>query len=263
MKACGGLWITAAIQRAVDDKTAKKLLGDSFKRQLKFDGQYSAVTFICTKTDDILESEVSRSLGLDGEVAETRERIDSLDKQCTKLKSQLEDLKEQKSAIKVKTDGLKVRDDQWQKLQIKLLEGETVYRPSETKKRKRQSEPRRQRKRNMSLISESDSDDTCFSNDSNSNNEDSRTSSVTQEDRRPLTIDEIKQMLASFKNERKEVRESRKAIDLRIDAVKKTIANMQSERNRLSSEHKSVCIKGRNQYSRSAIKNDFALGIKE
>lgn len=42
MKACTGLWIVAPINRAVDDKTAKTLLGDSFKRQLKFDGTSSS-----------------------------------------------------------------------------------------------------------------------------------------------------------------------------------------------------------------------------
>lgn len=31
MKACTGLWIVAPITRAVDDKTAKSLLGDSFR----------------------------------------------------------------------------------------------------------------------------------------------------------------------------------------------------------------------------------------
>lgn len=38
MKQCTGLWIVAPINRAVDDKAAKNLLGDTFKRQLKFDG---------------------------------------------------------------------------------------------------------------------------------------------------------------------------------------------------------------------------------
>lgn len=35
MKQCTGLWIVAPITRAVDDKSAKNLLGDSFKRQCK------------------------------------------------------------------------------------------------------------------------------------------------------------------------------------------------------------------------------------
>jgi len=38
MKNCTGLWIVAPINRAVNDKAAKSLLGDTFKRQLKYDG---------------------------------------------------------------------------------------------------------------------------------------------------------------------------------------------------------------------------------
>ena len=41
MKQCTGLWIVAPINRAVDDKAAKSLLGESFKRQLKMDGGFS------------------------------------------------------------------------------------------------------------------------------------------------------------------------------------------------------------------------------
>lgn len=40
MKQCTGLWIVAPINRAVDDKAAKTLLGDTFKRQLKYDGKF-------------------------------------------------------------------------------------------------------------------------------------------------------------------------------------------------------------------------------
>lgn len=42
MKQCTGLWIVAPITRAVDDKAAKDLLGESFKRQLKMDGGYNS-----------------------------------------------------------------------------------------------------------------------------------------------------------------------------------------------------------------------------
>jgi hypothetical protein len=50
MKQCTDLWIVSPIHRAVDDKAAKHLLGSTFRRQLKYDGTYSAVTFICSKT---------------------------------------------------------------------------------------------------------------------------------------------------------------------------------------------------------------------
>ncbi|KAK1977590.1 hypothetical protein LZ30DRAFT_784770 [Colletotrichum cereale] len=53
LKSCSGIWIVAPINRAVDNKTAKDLISTSIKRQIKLDGSYSALTIICSKTDDI------------------------------------------------------------------------------------------------------------------------------------------------------------------------------------------------------------------
>lgn len=38
----------ANIKRAVDDRTAKEMLGESFRRQLLMDGQYGSLAFIAT-----------------------------------------------------------------------------------------------------------------------------------------------------------------------------------------------------------------------
>ncbi|WQF76503.1 Putative P-loop containing nucleoside triphosphate hydrolase, dynamin [Colletotrichum destructivum] len=62
MKACSGIWIVAPINRAVDNKTAKDLMSNSIKRQLKLDGAYSALTIICSKTDDITINSAMESL---------------------------------------------------------------------------------------------------------------------------------------------------------------------------------------------------------
>lgn len=69
MKRCTRLWLVAPINRAVDNKTAKSLLGESFKRLLKMAGGFNSVTFICSKTDEISLGEAQDSLGLDDEMA--------------------------------------------------------------------------------------------------------------------------------------------------------------------------------------------------
>ena len=51
---CDAIWICAPIKRAVDDGTAKELLGEQFKRRLLMDGMYHAVSFVCTQTDDVV-----------------------------------------------------------------------------------------------------------------------------------------------------------------------------------------------------------------
>lgn len=87
----------APINRAVDDKAAKSLLGESFKRQLKMDGRFSAVTFICSKTDDISISEAQDSLGLDEKMIPSWEEIDRLSAKEKGLKKPLEELNSTKA----------------------------------------------------------------------------------------------------------------------------------------------------------------------
>ena len=60
LKNCTVVWVVASIHRAIDDKTAKDLLGENFRRQLLMDGQYGSVAFICTKTDQLVPSEIIR-----------------------------------------------------------------------------------------------------------------------------------------------------------------------------------------------------------
>jgi hypothetical protein len=60
LRKCSAVWVVAAINRAVDDRTAKELLGEHFRRQLLMDGQYGNVSFICTKTDVIEPVEIMR-----------------------------------------------------------------------------------------------------------------------------------------------------------------------------------------------------------
>ncbi|KAI0786384.1 hypothetical protein C8Q75DRAFT_771545 [Abortiporus biennis] len=81
MKKCDCIWILAPITRAVDDKTARDLMGDAFKMQLMNCSSYddNAITFIASKCDDISCSEVIRALNLDDdpELERIEEEIDS------------------------------------------------------------------------------------------------------------------------------------------------------------------------------------------
>ncbi|KIM23722.1 hypothetical protein M408DRAFT_27677 [Serendipita vermifera MAFF 305830] len=90
MKHANCIWILAPIQRAVDDKTAKDLLGEAFKAQLLMDGNYdgSTITFIATKADDISASEVIRALGLDEDpqFESIRDRVEVLKKESKTAK---------------------------------------------------------------------------------------------------------------------------------------------------------------------------------
>ena len=102
---CSGLWVVAPIQRAVDDKVAQNLLGDSFRRQLQFDGTYSAITFICSKADDISVTEALKGIPegerahqlhahtetLETERDEHQDAIDTLKKQISEHNNEIDE----------------------------------------------------------------------------------------------------------------------------------------------------------------------------
>ncbi|RYP52928.1 hypothetical protein DL768_002024 [Monosporascus sp. mg162] len=257
-KSCTGLWIVAPITRAVDDKTAKTLLGDSFKRQLKYDGTYSAVSFICSKTDDISITEAAESLNLDEEISESWGQAEHLRETKESLQKQLRELKEEKAACGDSLDECDAKIDIWEELQNQSADGKTVYAPCEkSKKRKRSGKPLGSRKNRES--SDIDDDEYPGSDSASSDKENSQ----PDENRQPLDKDEIDKRLSSLKAERKRIRDSRKAIDTEAADIRKEIQRVQTEREGLLAESKVICIKGRNEYSRKAIRHDFAMGIKE
>lgn len=93
MKQCAGMWIVAPISRAVDDKTAQTLLGQSFKRQMSMDGSVGSLTFLCSKTDDIDVTEAQESIDMHDRLLPLKKRnkellllLKSLDKELKRLK---------------------------------------------------------------------------------------------------------------------------------------------------------------------------------
>ncbi|KAI1478877.1 Dynamin family-domain-containing protein [Daldinia eschscholtzii] len=268
MKSCTGLWIVAPITRAVDDKTAKSLLGDSFRRQLKYDGTYSAVSFICSKTDDISITEAVDSLNLEGEFAESWDRAKELQASVSSSKSLLEKLTEEKDALGERVDEIEAQLDIWEDLQSQLSSGETVYAPFEkSRKRKRPSKSLQSRKSRSPYGSDVDSvhgiDDNDDDDEAYEDNSSDKENSQSIEKGRPLTEDDIDEKLAYLRAQKREIRDERRGLDAQIADARKQMREAKSERQEILDEIKVRCIQGRNDYARGAIKQDFAMGIKE
>ncbi|KAI1117954.1 hypothetical protein F5Y14DRAFT_400633 [Nemania sp. NC0429] len=253
MKSCTGLWIVAPITRAVDDKTAKSLLGNSFKRQLKYDGTYSAVSFICSKTDDISITEAAESLGLEGEISESWEAAEKMKKTKLSLESQIADLKKVKTRLVEQLDECETQTDMWEDRQSQLSNGEVVYAPSISSKKRKRGE--------ISLGSfKSETDDRLDADDSDLSDKEN---SQQDQNREPLTEEDIEDRIASLREQRKKIRGERRSLDSQIAELRRDIEKNKNEREKVLASVKAICIQGRNDYSRSAIKQDFALGIKE
>lgn len=258
MKACTGLWIVAPINRAVDDKTAKSLLGDSFKRQLKYDGIYSAVTFICSKTDEISVSEASENLNIESDVSESWAKMDDLRRQINALNRQFTSAREEKAELVHRLDQLDCKWEIWDELSQEHTDGKTIYPPPENaKKRKRGATSAKSRKNCVSSDFEDGYSDSASESGSDEENQ------PEDKDREPLSGGQIREVLAGLKAERKKFRQMRKKLDAKLSGARDELKSLQYEERRLHGDVKHICIQGRNDSSKGAIQREFAMGIKE
>lgn len=264
MKQCTGLWIVAPITRAVDDKAAKSLLGETFKRQLKMDGGFDSVTFICSKTDDISILEAQESLGLEQEMGGLWAKSDEYNAEKRKHKKRLDELKETKEEYTAVVDEIDEQIEIWEALKDDVEDGKTVYAPrdSSSKKRKRGSQSKASgapRKRQRS--SDSDLDSNYASDDDNDGADSGEDESEPQGE--PLTSEAIEEKLAELKTTKKEGRRHRQEIEAEMKVIRKQISELNEEDAKVQAEMSHIAISGRNEYSRRAIQQDFASGIRE
>lgn len=154
----------------------------------------------------------------------------------------------------------------WEELDSKLRSGRIVYAPStpskSSNKRKRRSKPSGSRKNRRSA----DSDDENFSDSENSSGSDEDNGQLMEagdEDRQPLTEGEIEEKLGALRVDKKQHRRNKKLVQDKITALREQVKGINDEKETLLAEVKAICIQGRNEYSRKAIKQDFAMGIKE
>lgn len=208
MKQCTGLWIVAPINRAVDDKAAKSLLGESFKRQLKMDGGFNSVTFICSKTDDISLEEAQDSLGLSDEMEPDWEELERLGKKTKSMKKQMDEMKDTKAVYGESMNDIDEQIEIWDGLKEKIEDEKIVYPPkpkSAGKKRKNNSNGKARKKQRRNKSSDDESDDVVDSDLSDRSDEDEKASEDESESQ-PLTEEQIVIKLQELRATKKEAR---------------------------------------------------------
>jgi hypothetical protein len=261
MKQCTGLWIVAPINRAVDDKAAKTLLGESFKRQLKYDGGFSSVTFICSKTDDISITEAVDTLELNEEVDELFDQQKKLEREIKTAREKIDELKETQDVYRVAQKDTAKDIEIWEELLDSVNDGNTAYAPVTSRKRKRvqQKSSRKRRQRDP------DSDDDFISSgeETAQSEGDSDSDDEVQPPQKPLTEDEIKSKLRELRDAKKGARHEGITLSTQIKDLKDQMQDSKDNIAAIKAEISHICIAGRNEYSRSAIQQDFAAGIKE
>jgi GTPase SAR1 family protein len=226
IKECTGLFIVAPITRAVDDKDAKNLLGTTFKRQLKCDGSYSAVTFICSKTDDISRTEAADSLQLADKLAKQDAERHSIDRKMRTLQDQRRKAQAERQK---QDDKVEKHDDELACLEAELDEVENGS-ISETSS----VSPSRKRKR-----------------------------MADEPDEQPLTAQSVRKDIETYRRLKRDARHRTQALRDEIQSLQKQLNDLENRRAQIDQEAEALCIQGRNDWSRDRIREDFAEGIKE
>ncbi|KAJ9317701.1 hypothetical protein DTO271D3_2167 [Paecilomyces variotii] len=263
MKKCSAHWVVAPITRAVDDAIAKKLLGDNMKRQLAMDSAFESITFICTKTDDV----------------STTEAHESLDLQLTGLIEESEAKKIERDSLESEIEGLQTIADSvttelaqtfeklvaWQELLATSRDGEDVYPPMEfssplKRKRGRGDTPERKRPE----VDDSD-DELAISDDGGDTGEETELNQVTEapERLRPLTESDVSSKLEELKSRRDELVSKRDDLVQQIKEKERALKDVFMSEEAIQGLINIECIRARNEYSKGAIRRDFATGLKE
>lgn len=287
IKKCTGLWVVAPINRAVDDKSAQKLLGEGFRRQLLMDGGYNSLTFICSKSDDISVSEAMLSLNMDDELAVENEDLENLERSLYEKKEAVKQTKEEFDSVRAE---LEIFDDQlaeWEELREKAASDEVVYmpkpKPQNSDRNNRVSEERK-RKRGNSLTQRSaskkkksyaeDSDDDFIVGDDEVEDDDGDSdddvieiedeSDKEDEDRgEPLTTEQIDEKVKGYRASKLSGYKKKRQLSTKIDELKKAVREIQEKIRDIERRMAIACIKARNEYSTSAIQQHFATGLQE
>ncbi|UPX18511.1 uncharacterized protein EKO05_0008810 [Ascochyta rabiei] len=264
IKQCTGLWIVAPITRAVDDKAAKTLLGDSFKTQLKYDGGFSSVTFICSKTDDISITEAIDTLELEEEVERLYEQQRELERVIKDTKSRIEDLQESRNVYLLAQREIGDEIDTWDALQDQLDDGKEIFAPPpKTVKRKKGASTKKSRKKRQAEDEDEDADFVISDDEASEAEDEDEDDEGVQAPQEPLTEEDIKAKLKSLREAKKNARREGLEIKPKIDELKPQIREAETKIECVKAEISRVCISGRNEYSKHAIQQDFAAGIKE
>lgn len=225
----------------MDDKSAKDLLGRGSRLQLKLDGIYSNVTFICTMTDAIQLSESMESFDQDGQIQAILSREDELDKAVIEQEEALDQLEHQ---AKVKYSELEAVDQElniWEDLQKNKRRGQQVYLPRVPAKRKRSVAATRRRSRPQ----EEDPDDDIA------------------EQMPPLTTQDIKSKLEELGSKFQIMEDEYAGFEININELRRKLADTKDEKQKLDGESTRCCIQKRNEHVKQAIRVDFAAGIME
>ena len=251
----------APINRAVDDKAAKTLLGETFKRQLKMDGGFSTVTFICSKTDDISVMEAMDSLGLEDEFERYEDQLRAVDSELQTLTREVNNLKEKKQKIADELNEALEKVEVFENLKDELEEHQALSSPAVTVSKRKSSGGDSSHKAKRRRFAEDGPEEQIHNDGDRLRSDDSDSNDNVAQ--KSLSLEEVNVEISRLRITRRESRDKKIQISEEISSREKRIAELEEQIEFVDTEKRSICIAGRNKYSEQAIKSDYASGIRE
>ncbi|KAL8853712.1 MAG: hypothetical protein Q9221_001523 [Calogaya cf. arnoldii] len=206
------------------------------------------------------------------------EELDRLSAKQKDLKKQLEELNNTKADYEDVANDVDEQIEVWETLESSVLDGKVTYPPEAKSSRKRKASPKektsKQKKRKIVI---DDEDDDNFIDDGSGSENDNVSSEDEDDDQQsddniadddsqgghPLTEEKVKIKLDELEATKKNARTQKREITEKVQDIKKVIKELEASAAKLNSEMSALCISGRNQYSKGAIQQDFAAGIRE
>ncbi|KAI1502724.1 Dynamin family-domain-containing protein [Biscogniauxia marginata] len=244
LEKCTAIWVVAPIIRAL---------------QMKFDGTYLNISFIASKTDDICVTEAVDALDLNDETEDNFDPMENLRLLQAETESAVLGLRERIDIVDGNISRLDSLIEELECLQERQLATEVAHPPSPlSKKRKRPTEKSQICKR---LQLNYDSDNSTEDSDA----DDSTTEEERDDNPQTESVTEvgIRSRLESLRSEKRIARDEKKGFLMQVEEAKQNAHRRDDEITCHQSLIKSLCVRGRNEYSREAIRRDFRQGVKE
>ena len=178
------------------------------------------------------------------------------------LQAKLDQHKEQLDDVNTTVDKADEELEIWEGILSKCQDGETVYPPAPRKRKKSLSPKQKKRPKYAELDSDddflmSDNSDESDQDELNDADDDGPTRSF------PVRENEALAKVEELRSTKKDARRRKVEIEAEIKDFRKRIAANKQQQESYDAVISTECITGRNNYSRHAIKQDFAAGIKE
>ena len=184
------------------------------------------------------------------------EKFDKIEQDQKRLKDELAELKESKAVYGEVLNDTEDQLELWDKLRDDIEDGKSVYAPEKgAKKRKRSNKSQKQRKKRTSAKTSDDDDDSV--DDDTSEDDDVGADTTSQGE--PLTLEIIEAKIAELKSTKKEARLQRREMDSKILNLKEELKKLDAAHDEIEAEMSTICISGRNKYSKGAIQQDVCL----